>query len=518
MMKRLILLFALVLSVNVFAVDENAGYALFDTTANEIVFPKGDANFQDFYKKLDNLVFEGQGKVRILHIGGSHIQADVISGRIREKLAMKYPAAAADRGFVFPYSAAKTNTPSSYSSVYKGKWTMSKNVLREIKKPLGLLGIAVSTEDPRAEFTIAINRYSPEPIWFYNRARLFGFAEGDVEPVLRIDSTLIHGTLDSASSSYVFEIPRLSDSLQVTFLWSDTTLQDSLAKAIADSILQDSIRALDPVADSLYKLAQDSIAKADSLAKIAKAPLDSIYQDSSIIQDSGVVDIRKYPRFTVSGVLLENDNAGITYQSVGINGAKVTNYFAEPCPNFERELEFLKPDLVILAIGINDANVEHFDEKHFRATYDTLIARIRNVSPNVPVIFTTNNDMYRKVKRRYVKHPNGKVASDAFKKLADDYGGGVWDMFTLMGGLGSMADWAKAGLAKGDKVHFTHAGYVFLGDMFFKAFQKAYYKHIAELPAEEPPQEAPPKTDPQNTAANTAAGGELPKNMDDIAK
>lgn len=498
-MKKLLLILACLVSFS-FAVDENAGYALFDTTANEIQFPKGTANFDNFFKKLDTLVFEGQGKVRILHIGGSHIQADVISGRIREKLAMTYPAAAADRGFVFPYSAAKTNTPSSYSSVYKGKWTMSKNVLKQIKKPLGLLGIAVSTEDPRAEFTIAINRYSPEPIWYYNKARLFGFAEGDVKPAIKLDSTLIQGTLDSTSGSYVFELPRMADTLQVTFLWADTTLQDSLSKAIADSLVQDSLRALDPVADSLYKIARDSIAKADSLAKIAKAPLDSIYQDSSIIQDSGFVDIRKYPRFTVSGILLENDNAGISYQSVGINGAKVTNYFVEPCPNFEKELEFLKPDLVILAIGINDANVEHFNEAHFRATYDTLLTRIRNVSPNVPVIFTTNNDMYRKVKRRYVQHPNGKIASDAFKKLAEDYGGGVWDMFTLMGGLGSMSDWAKAGLAKNDKVHFTHAGYVFLGDMFYKAFQKAYYNHIAELPAEEP-QKIPVKEEtPKNTA------------------
>ena len=140
-------------------------YGFIDTSLNKIQFPKGNKSFEPFFNKLDTLVFENRGQVRILHIGGSHIQADAMSGRIREHLVKEYPGASAGRGFVFPFSAAKTNTPSSYGSTYKGIWDMSKNVLREVKKPLGLLGIAVSTSDPRAEFSILLNRYNPQPIW-----------------------------------------------------------------------------------------------------------------------------------------------------------------------------------------------------------------------------------------------------------------------------------------------------------------------------------------------------------------
>lgn len=467
-----------------------AGFDLFDTTQNELIFPKGDSSFQDFFNKMDSLVFENKGKIRILHIGGSHIQADVISGKIRERLAKTYPAAAADRGFVFPYSAARTNTPSSYSSVYRGKWDMSKNVLREISKPLGLLGIAVSTEDPRAEFTIAINRYSPEPIWQYDQARLFGFSDSnDVEPVLHLDSSIITSTFDSTSSSYVFNLPRLADTLHISMLWKDTLLQDSLAKAIEDSILQDSLAALQPK-DSTQLAVSDSLKN--------QPALDSMFQDSLAILDS--ISKPKYPRFTLSGILLENSMPGIAYTSVGINGAKVTNYFQEPCPDLEKQLAFFKPDLVILAIGINDANVEQFNEKKFMANYDTLITRLRNISPNLPVIFTTNNDSYRKKgRRRYIQHPNGEIARQAFFQLAEKYHGAVWDMFTLMGGLGSMAEWEKAGLAKKDKVHFTHAGYVFLGDMFYRAFLKAYYMHLAKKPAEEPESTPMPELSPENS-------------------
>lgn len=497
MKNHLLVLAFLCINSIAFALPEKAlpGFDLFDTTANQLIFPKGDSSFNTFFKKLDTLVFENKGKIRILHIGGSHIQADVISGKIRERFAKKYPAAAADRGFVFPYSAAHTNTPSSYSSAYYGKWDMSKNVLREVKKPLGLLGIAVSTVDPRAEFTIALNRYNPEPIWHYDQARLFGYSDSnDVEPVLHLDSNIITGIYDSTSSSYVFKLPRLTDSLRISMQWKDSLLQDSLAQAIEDSIRQDSILALQPKDTT-------NLAIVDSMEN--QPALDSMFQDSIDLIDSTIQEHR--PRFTVSGILLENNLPGIAYTSVGINGARVPHYFKEPCPNFEKELAFFKPDLVILAVGINDANVEHFNEKKFMANYDTLITRLRNVSPDLPIIFTTNNDSYRKKRRRYIEHPNGELARQAFFQLAEKYHGAIWDMFSLMGGLGSMKEWEKAGLAKKDKVHFTHAGYVFLGDMFYRAFLKAYYLHLAKFPAEEPEEKKMPSIPPNQQNNNPTA-------------
>jgi lysophospholipase L1-like esterase len=116
-----------------------------------------------------------------------------------------------------------------------------------------------------------------------------------------------------------------------------------------------------------------------------------------------------------------------------------------------------------------------------------LIKRILKVSPKTAFIFETNNDSYRKVrKKKYVQHPNGEVARKSFFMLADKHKAGVWDKFSIMGGLGSMAKWEKADLAKKDKVHFKTAGYQLLGDMFYKALMQAYFDHIADLPAEVP--------------------------------
>lgn len=526
-------------------------YDFIDSTLNIIQFPGGRDSFEPFFQKMDSLVFENKGKVNILHIGGSHIQADVVSGRIREHLIKEYPGSSAGRGFVFPYSAARTNTPSSYGSKYKGVWDMSKNVLREVKKPLGLLGIAVSTSDPRAEFSLLLDKYNPAPIYEETRFRLFGYSDSNnVVPVLVVDSVDIKGVYDSLTQSYVFKSPRPIDTLTFAFRWADTTLQAKVTQYLVDSLVQDSIyranldtlnadstadstakkNALPPAqeasADSMFQgdcdimdttclekeepkndlLAAcrvylestqkaDTVAAADSTKKQADSTvvadtLQKVICDSLIALSQTLSIVR--PRFTMTGVISESDYPGIVYTNVGINGARIAHYFEEVCPLFEKELAFLKPDLVIFAIGINDANVEKFDDKTFRNNYDILIERIRRVNPNVAFIFETNNDMYRKVrKRRYVQHPVGEQARKAFFQLAEKHKAGVWDKFSLMGGLGSMAKWEKASLAKKDKIHFNMAGYHLLGDMFYKALIDAYQEHIANLPALEPTAKKP---------------------------
>ena len=486
-----------------------AKYDFIDTSLNTIQFPKGNASFEPFFKKLDTLVFENRGKVRILHIGGSHLQADVISGRIREHMIKEYPGASAGRGFVFPYSAARTNTPASYASYYKGIWDKSKNVQKEITKPLGLLGIAISTSDPRAEISLLLDKYNSEPIWGETSFRLFGFSDSnDVIPVLRIDSMDVFGTLDTASQSYVFTSPRPIDTIQIAFRWTDTTKQAEVAAFITDSLFKDSVARADSLARVADSLRRDSLGLLPSASSgTAGLAADSMFQgdcedvlDTNCLnrdedmqaakRDSGAVDtVPPRPRFTLTGILAENNAPGIIYTNVGINGAKVANYFEETCPLFEKEMSYYKPDLVIFAIGINDANVEVFNDRQFRDEYDMLIKRILKVSPKTAFIFETNNDSYRKVrKKKYVQHPNGEVARKSFFMLADKHKAGVWDKFSIMGGLGSMAKWEKADLAKKDKVHFKTAGYQLLGDMFYKALMQAYFDHIADLPAEVPTQ------------------------------
>jgi len=184
--------------------------------------------------------------------------------------------------------------------------------------------------------------------------------------------------------------------------------------------------------------------------------------------------------FTLTGVLLESGMPGISVHGVGVNGASVPSYLR--CDDFERDLELIRPDLIIFGIGINDAAENDFEKKTFKRNYDELIQVIKRVNPDCALLFMTNNDSFKRVrvkrKTRYEVNTNGKIVEDAFMEMGKQYNAAVWDQFDIMGGLKSMQDWEDAGLAKKDKVHFTNEGYMLLGDLLYNALITRYIEHI----------------------------------------
>ena len=184
--------------------------------------------------------------------------------------------------------------------------------------------------------------------------------------------------------------------------------------------------------------------------------------------------------FTLTGVLLENNMPGISVHGVGVNGASVPSYLR--CDDFERDLELIRPDLIIFGIGINDASENSFEKQAFKKNYDKLIQIIKRVNPDCALLFMTNNDSYKrakgKKKKRYEVNTNGLIVEEAFMEMGKTYNAAVWDQFDIMGGLKSMQDWENAGLAKKDKVHFTKEGYQLLGDLLYNALITKYIEHI----------------------------------------
>lgn len=179
-------------------------------------------------------------------------------------------------------------------------------------------------------------------------------------------------------------------------------------------------------------------------------------------------------RFSLTGVFLDNDLPGLTFHSIGVNGADLDDYLR--CPYFSTDMELLQPDLVIFGIGINDANSDKFDSLTFKNRYLQLIKRIQQVNPDCAFIFITNNDSYKKVSKHYSVNMNNLQVRDVFYRLAAATDGAVWDQFEIMGGLKSMDQWRINGFGKTDRIHFTAKGYKLLGDLFYNAFVDAHVK------------------------------------------
>jgi len=64
--------------------------------------------------------------------------------------------------------------------------------------------------------------------------------------------------------------------------------------------------------------------------------------------------------------------------------------------------------------------------------------------------------------------------------MAKKYNAGVWDMYSVMGGLNSIVLWQKNNLAQRDRIHFTREGYLLIADLFFTALAQDFEKYILE--------------------------------------
>lgn len=102
-----------------------------------------------FFEKLKNAKNK---KVKILHIGDSHIQPDICTGVTRNKLQQVFGYGG--RGLVFPYQVAGTASAYDYTAYGTGNWISSKNVEYKPKLNLGLSGISIFTKDSTAGFKI----------------------------------------------------------------------------------------------------------------------------------------------------------------------------------------------------------------------------------------------------------------------------------------------------------------------------------------------------------------------------
>lgn len=108
--------------------------------------------------------------------------------------------------------------------------------------------------------------------------------------------------------------------------------------------------------------------------------------------------------------------------------------------------------------------------------YDSIIQTVKEVNPDVAILLTTNNDSYY---NRKTPNKRAILVKEAMYELAERHDAAVWDLFEIMGGLNSIFQWQKNGLAKKDKIHLTPAGYKLVGDLLFEAILNAYKNYLA---------------------------------------
>lgn len=123
-------------------------YNCVDSQACHLLFPAGHQKYEALYRKMEHIRCGGEGVVNILHVGGSHVQAGVMSHRLRCDFAQVMQERPQSRGLMFPFRAIRTNAPKDYSFSVSGTWKGARCLDRMPSYTLGLSGaVAVASSE-----------------------------------------------------------------------------------------------------------------------------------------------------------------------------------------------------------------------------------------------------------------------------------------------------------------------------------------------------------------------------------
>lgn len=410
-----------------------------------------------FFEKLYLLEEQKAGTVNIVHIGDSHIQADLLTNCVRKRLQEQYGNAGA--GFVFPHQLAKTN--GSYNVRFKSNaaWASRRNIYPiEEGMAVGLSGIALKTkEDFAVELTVkdTAYRFNTIKIITPGNAAFFDLATASKTIVLEstVPKKIVHRiksgeVLGSIANKYGTSISKLkkANGLRSNNIRAGKTLTIPTSGTEKKEITRSEFIPLALEADTLshYYHSADRLDKIYLLPKEAKKEV------------------------TLSGLVLQNDAPGILYHNIGVNGAKLSDF--NKYPLFFSQLPALQPDLIVVALGTNES-FDKMPAANYIEQLNTFVATIKATNPDACVlVITPPPSLFKR------KYPNTFVAAYA-KNIAmqeTDVSYATWDLFTQMGGLYNVNRNAAKGLMSTDRVHYSKNGYEKQGKLFAEALIMAY--------------------------------------------
>jgi lysophospholipase L1-like esterase len=169
--------FILLFSINFIGLSQDdpykiAEYPFIHYDQNKIFIYDCEDQFVNLFNKFNKLIINGEGNINIIQIGDSHIQADYFSGRFRQRIQTFFQGGTGGRGFIFPFTMAKTNNPRSYKINYNGNWETCRNIENDKNCNIGLSGITISTNDSVSGLTIKL-RNIDVPLYDFNKINIY---------------------------------------------------------------------------------------------------------------------------------------------------------------------------------------------------------------------------------------------------------------------------------------------------------------------------------------------------------
>ena len=468
-MKSKILMLLLGLSLFSYAQENDSLLVPIDSVAFdvpvvdsiEVVFSGNDVlnatAIRTFFEKLYQLEQTKQGKINIVHIGDSHIQADLFTAKIRSQFQNVYGNGGF--GFTFPYSVAKTNNSAPIRYSASGSFQSYRNLYADSSKPVGLSGFSMETKS--ADFAIQLMvkdaqfNFTKLKVITPQNANLFDVSVSNKSIVIerKVPKKITHKVkpgevLGGIANRYNVSLKALKK-----------------ANGLKSDMIRDGKILTIPTKGTQSKTTK----KTEYIPiDLQSTPFSNDYSSEKPLDKIALVPNQEIKEFALNGLVLENDNSGVIYHCIGVNGAKASDY--NKFPMFYDQLPALNPDLVIISLGTNESFDKQSGEQYYEHL-DKMIVSIKEKNPQTAVLVMTSppSILHRKYTNTFIEDYSAKIKE---KAIEQQYA--VWDLLNILGGNKAIYRNAAKGYMARDKVHYSKAGYEKQAELFFEAFVQSY--------------------------------------------
>jgi len=369
-----------------------------------------------FINELMDLLHGKDTVINIVHLGDSHIQAGSLSGRTMRLMQNSFGNAG--RGWIAPFKLSKTNEPTDYFILSNVKeWISGRCNQINPKCPWGIGGIGIQTKAKDVDFRLII---APENGKGYSFNKVLLYSDSNTLPLMPAGPGNEKITVSpwNNPSAHTTESPDNQTIRIDTFRMTDLT-------------------------DTLF------------------------VRNMNAQNQSGHSNL-------YYGFNLLNGNPGILYHAIGVNGAHYANYTHR---DYIRQLSLLKPSLLIISLGGNEAHGRNFNKTTFESQVHSLVRLIREEMPRTAILITTPAETFKSVyvnkKRQYVRNENIAKVADVISTYTAREGLACWDLYTVSGGENSCKNWYDAKMLVSDRIHFSRTGYEEQGLLLFKVIARS---------------------------------------------
>lgn len=191
----------------------------------------------------------------------------------------------------------------------------------------------------------------------------------------------------------------------------------------------------------------------------------------------------------IYAVLLDGES-GVAIDNVALRGCSGTIFTRLNENTLRQSFDLLNTRLIIMQFGGNRmpgiSSTKNIPP--YIAELEKQIQYMKRVAPKATFLFVGPADMGKSYGGKMGTWKNLPELNDSLRALALRNDMAYWDMFNVMGGEGSMAQWVKhkPPMAGPDYVHFTYRGAQEIGSDLAKSFTTYYdfYKLRKHVPSE----------------------------------